>query len=411
MNEFEGTALSNVSWTSFPKETLQLNTLARAIRPDPSSIDTARRDAGRVKIHVTPDENVKEALLASKLSFLEPSDVFLECFYDNGLFDLLSSGCWLRSRQVLRTDEPVRITSESLPSSPVEWVWHKQSYQLEGVHVYDEFPATTDESLIKSYMVATIPDLRYELSLREIFPRFVARFVTARYRLSDAACIDRTFFDETGEQTYDVYTFCLGQDPLALPLLTPVPTKVMEYLRHFRPTLHQRVHLAEGPEKEEKDYEVKLVNDDPGLPGLSAFGKDELPWPTTAQLAHIPDPRNAWLHQQTEDYARKRQAILGERFNDLCHTPGHRDKWVVITEASKELRHVAGSELEAYKWKSSHAKEDDPMFVAHVTGTHTTRLVQRPLPSTCTSAASVRHNQPNRGRGPFSSRHVITDVL
>ena len=342
----------DMSRPPYSKEKLRHQTLA-ALQSQQTNVNG---QLSRVKLHAIPDYDFKEPLLANKFSFEAPSEVFLECFYDTGNFALLGHGCWLRSRQVLANQ------AGSAPQSATEWVWQQESLQSGEIHVYNEYPATTHEEKVKAYMVAALPDIfRQEDPLHSQCPRLLARFVTARYHLSETACIDRAFFDEKGEDTYDVYTFFLGRDPLDLPFLTPAPTKIMEYLRRFHLSLYRMVQRHTQETKKMAGYTVEHIE----APEPSAFGEGELPWPTKAQLAQIPDPRIAQRRRESEEHQRKKQALIDERLGELIQTPGLKGKWVVLTEAVREPRHIAESELEAYKWGQQNIM-DEAGYIVHV---------------------------------------------
>ncbi len=145
-------------------------------------------------------------------------------------------------------------------------------------------------------MVCAFPDVYalvfLQYPLHALCPRGVARFVTDRYRLSATAWIDRTFFDQEGIETCDVCTFLYG-DLSSLSQLTLAPTKIVDYLCRFRPSLYQIVvqRQAHGTRKgPAESYTVKLA--EPVKPRPCALDKDELPLLPKTQLAHIADPKS-----------------------------------------------------------------------------------------------------------------------
>jgi hypothetical protein len=279
----------------------------------------------------------------------QKTEVFLECFYETAAFTLLTRGCWLRSRQ------PLSATGGSL-SAPV-WVWQQESHSSDPVHVYDEFPATTSEEEIKRYMANRLaePPFSIDQPLRQLCPRFLARFVTVRCYLSESAWIDRSFFDESGRQTYDVYTFHENGDVAGLSEITAAPTKIMEYLRRFQPVLYKQVRNTEAPQQASAVMAV-LTELSTLERASSAFG-DELPRPTDAQLAQVRDPREADWQARCEEHDRKLDQIVDEHLERLCQSPDYKDKWVVLTEDSPTPLYAADTKLEALKWKAATWKE------------------------------------------------------
>jgi hypothetical protein len=238
-------------------------------------------------------------------------------------------------------------------------VWQEKSHQSDEIHAYDEYLPTTNEQVIKSHMARQL-NVSSDLSLRELCPRFLARFVTVRCPLSETTWIDRSFFDEAGAETYDVYTFHERCDVVGVEDISPVPTKIMEYLRRFQPVLYEKVRDTEAPHQETSGA-VAVAE----LPSLvrpsSAFADDELPRPTAAQLATIRDPQEDILLAQRQEYDRKFDQILNEYLERLCQSPDYKGKWVVFAEDSTSPLCAVDSKLEALKWKAHNLR--GPAFV------------------------------------------------
>jgi hypothetical protein len=321
----------------------------------------AKKNNRRVKLHVLLTEELKIALvsLMPQTWMVSESEVFLECFHETATFTLLAHGCWLRSRHLL--------TPAGCPSTPPVWVWQQECHTSDQVHVYDEFPAMTSEDEIKRCMADRLPELLADdQPLLRLCPRFLARFVTVRCHLPGSAVwIDRSFFDESGAQTYDVCTAFHdehGNDLLDWSeAITAAPTKIVEYLRRFQPVLYEQVARRNTTQEASPSQDpiamasAELTVEISTLERpSSALGEDELPRPTAAQLAQVRDPREAVWQARCEEHDRKLDLIVDEHRERLSQSPAYSGKWVVLTEEScLTPLHVADTKLEALKWKAS----------------------------------------------------------
>jgi hypothetical protein len=203
--------------------------------------------------------------------------------------------------------------------------------------------------------------------LLQLCPRFLARFVTVRCHLPGSAIwIDRSFFDESGAQTYDVCTvFHDEHDSNVLgrsEVITAAPTKIVEYLRRFQPVLYEQVTRRNRTQEASPRRDSIAMARAAELTEIltlerpaSAFGEDELPRPTAAQLAQMRDPREAVWQARCEEHDRKLDQIVNEHRERLSQSPAYRGKWVVLTEESScpTPLHAADTKLEALKWKAS----------------------------------------------------------
>jgi hypothetical protein len=188
-----------------------------------------------LKLHLVPQASLLEHLVNGCELKARPKKM-VDVFLDTPTYDLLRAGCWLCFRTVL-AETGERTT---------EWFFQRRYRDLDtGTHVYKEFRATSEPHLLK-LVSAHLPPKALRSTLSETCRRRVTAYLTLRYHINSECCLDHTYFDLAGKESFYVITYALNRRNIRslqrqIEEWWPSPTQAVYYLKYHNPLLYQTV--------------------------------------------------------------------------------------------------------------------------------------------------------------------------